>query len=229
MIIKPNIKDGGYSLQSVLTAAFLLLVAIVLSCVLLLVVPRVSGMLQQSAVERTKETVLQGVNSVEIYVDSMLRALHYTTGLLPRTLDGDDSGWHESLDFMRSSRSDTAALAFFLEDGSLCYSTDGPLRVSPEEVRKSPWFQKALRWEGTVSHFSLPHVQDLFENQRRYVISISRSVPYEQGGRQCTGVLLMDIDYLAFSQVSGGIALGESGYVYLMDENGTLVTTPSCP
>ena len=81
MIIKPNIKDGGYSLQSVLTAAFLLLVAIVLSCVLLLVVPRVSGMLQQSAVERTKETVLQGVNSVEIYVDSMLRALHYTTGL----------------------------------------------------------------------------------------------------------------------------------------------------
>ena len=229
MIIKPNIKDGGYSLQSVLTAAFLLLVAIVLSCVLLLVVPRVSGMLQQSAVERTKETVLQGVNSVEIYVDSMLRALHYTTGLLPRTLDGDDSGWHESLDFMRSSRSDTAALAFFLEDGSLCYSTDGPLRVSPEEVRKSPWFQKALRWEGTVSHFSLPHVQDLFENQRRYVISVSRSVPYEQGGRQRTGVLLMDIDYLAFSQVSGGIALGESGYVYLMDENGTLVTHPKLP
>ncbi len=27
MIIKPNIKDGGYSLQSVLTAAFLLLVS----------------------------------------------------------------------------------------------------------------------------------------------------------------------------------------------------------
>ena len=226
MTFKPNFKNGGYSLQSVLTAAFLLLVAIVLSCVLLLVVPRVSGMLQQSAVERTKETVLQGVNSVEIYVDSMLRALHYTTGLLPRTLDGDNISWHESLDFMRSSRSDTATLAFFLEDGSLCYSTDGPLRVSPEEVRKAPWFQKALRWEGTVSHFSLPHVQDLFESQRRYVISISRSVPYEKDGLQHTGVLLMDIDYLAFSQVSGGIALGESGYVYLMDENGTLVTHP---
>ena len=229
MTIKPNIKNGGYSLQSVLTAAFMLLVAIVLSCVLLLVVPRVSDMLQQSAVERTKETVLQGVNSVEIYVDSMLRALHYTTGLLPRTLDGDDSSWHKSLDFMRSSRSDTAALAFFLEDGSLCYSTDGPLRVAPEDVRKADWFEKALRWEGTVSHFSLPHVQDLFENQRRYVISISRSVPYEKDGRQRTGVLLMDIDYLAFSQVSGGIALGESGYVYLMDENGTLVTHPKLP
>ena len=226
---KPSPKSEGYSLQSVLTSAFLLLVSIVLLCVLFLVVPRVSDMLKQSAVERTKETVLQGVNSVEIYVDSMLRALHYTTSLLPRDLDGDDSAWHDSLDFMRSSRSDTATLAFFLEDGSLCYSTDGTLRVTPEDVREEAWFQKALLWEGTVSYFSLPHVQDLFENQRRYVISVSRSLPYIKDGKQSTGVLLMDIDYLAFSQVSGSIALGESGYVYLMDAEGTLVTHPKLP
>ena len=93
---KPSPKSEGYSLQSVLTSAFLLLVSIVLLCVLFLVVPRVSDMLKQSAVERTKETVLQGVNSVEIYVDSMLRALHYTTSLLPRDLDGDDSAWHDT-------------------------------------------------------------------------------------------------------------------------------------
>ncbi len=226
---KPSPKSEGYSLQSVLTSAFLLLVSIVLLCVLFLVVPRVSDMLKQSAVERTKETVLQGVNSVEIYVDSMLRALHYTTSLLPRDLDGDDSAWHDSLDFMRSSRSDTATLAFFLEDGSLCYSTDGPLRVTPKDVREEAWFQKALLWEGTVSYFSLPHVQDLFENQRRYVISVSRSLPYIKDGKQSTGVLLIDIDYLAFSQVSGSIALGESGYVYLMDAEGTLVTHPKLP
>ncbi len=82
-----SIKTGGYSLQSILTSAFLLLVAVVLLCVLFLIVPRVSDMLQQSAIDRTKETVLQGVNSVEIYVDSMLRALHYSTGLLPKGLD----------------------------------------------------------------------------------------------------------------------------------------------
>lgn len=224
-----SIKTGGYSLQSILTSAFLLLVAVVLLCVLFLIVPRVSDMLQQSAIDRTKETVLQGVNSVEIYVDSMLRALHYSTGLLPKGLDAPQGSWQDSLDFMRSSRSDIAALAFFLEDGSLCYATDGPLRVRPDSVRRSQWFQKALRWEGTVSYFSLPHVQDLFENQRRYVITVSRSVPYMQGGQSHVGVFLMDIDYLAFSQVAGGITLGESGYVYLINEEGTLITHPQMP
>ena len=222
-------KSKGYSLQSVLTSAFLLLVAIVLLFVLLLVVPRVSDMLRSSAIQRTKETVLQGVSSVDIYVDSTLRALHHATGLLPRELNTDDSSWQDNLFFIKSSRSDIAAFSFFLEDGSLSYSTEGSLRVAPIRVKQTDWFQNALRWEGTVSYFSLPHIQELFQSQHRYVISVSRSVAYTQNGQQKNGVLLMDIDYLSFSQISNGITLGQSGYVYLMDENGTLVTHPRLP
>ncbi|NLD33346.1 MAG: histidine kinase [Clostridiales bacterium] len=222
-------EGGGRSLNTVLMAALMLIIAVVLAFVLLLVVPRVSGMLRQSAVDRTKETVLQGVSSVEIYVNSMLRALHYATGLLPQDPDQPDKAWQDELNFMRSSRTDVVSLSFFLEDGQLSYSTDGALRVPPRDVRQAQWFQNAARWEGTVSYFSLPHVQQLFENQRRYVISISRGVPYTQDGQQRMGVLLMDVDYLAFSQVANGIALGGSGYVYLMDEQGALVTHPQLP
>jgi len=222
-------QGGGRSLNTVLMTALMLIIAVVLGFVLLLVVPRVSAMLRQSAVNRTKETVLQGVSSVEIYVDSMLRALHYATGLLPPDTRQQDTDWQEQLAFLKSSRSDLASLSFFLEDGHLSYSTDGALRVQPEEIRQAEWFRSAARWEGTVSHFSLPHVQHLFENQRRYVISISRGVPYTQDGQQKMGVLLMDVDYLAFSQVANGISLGGSGYVYLMDTHGALVTHPQLP
>ncbi|NLC33326.1 MAG: histidine kinase [Clostridiales bacterium] len=222
-------KNRSFSLQSVLTSAFLLLVAIVLLFVLLLVVPRVSDMLRASAVERTKETVLQGLSSVDIYIDSTLSALHYATGLLPRELDTDDSSWQEKLFFIKSSRSDITAFSFFLEDGSLAYSTEGQLRISPLRVRVSDWFKSALLWEGTVSYFSLPHVQELFQNKRSYVISASRSVSYTQNGQPKNGVLLMDIDYLSFSQIANGITLGQSGYVYLMDAEGTLVTHPKLP
>ncbi|NLA54390.1 MAG: histidine kinase [Clostridiales bacterium] len=222
-------KSKGYSLQSVLTSAFLLLVAIVLLFVLLLVVPRVSDMLRSSAIQRTKETVLQGVSSVDIYVDSTLSALHYATGLLPGELNTDDESWQEKLSFIKSSRSDIAAFSFFLEDGSLAYSTEGRLRVAPLQVRETDWFRNALRWEGTVSYFSLPHVQELFQSQHSFVVSVSRSVAYTQNGLAKNGVLLMDIDYLSFSQIANGITLGQSGYVYLMDENGTLVPHPRLP
>ena len=217
---------GGRSLQGVLMSTFLICLAVILAFVVLAVVPRVSEMLKTSAVERTKETVLQSVSGVDLFVSGALTALHYATGLLPEEPETDQSGWQQRLDFMRNSRSETVALAFFADDGSLFYSTDGQLRQPASAVRQAAWFKKALSWQGTVTYFSLPHVQDLFDAQRRYVITLSRSVPYVADGQQRMGVLLMDIDYLAFSQVAGAIRLGESGYVYLMDEQGALVMHP---
>ncbi|MHC1787600.1 MAG: sensor histidine kinase [Christensenellales bacterium] len=219
-------SPGGRSLQSVLMSTFLICLAVILSFVVLSVVPRVSQMLTTSAIERTKETVLQGVSGVDIYVNNALTALHYASGLLPEEPLSDASGWQQRLDFMRNSRAETAALAFFSQEGELFYATDGSLRVPPSQVRGAAWFQDALSWEGTATHFSLPHVENLFSAQRRYVISLSRGVPYLEGGQERMGVLLMDIDYLSFSQVANRITLGESGYVYLMDEEGALVMHP---
>lgn len=219
-------RAGGRSLQSVLMVTFLLCLAVILVFIMLSVVPRVSGMLQINAVERTKETVLQGVSGIDIYIASALTSLHYAAGLLPENPAKDGSGWQQRLAFMKNSSSQTAALAFFSQEGELFYSTDGALRVAASLVKEADWFKKALAWEGTVTYFSLPHVQNLFSAQRRFVISLSRSIPYIDEGRQKMGVLLMDTDYNAFSQVANRMTLGESGYVYLMDEQGALVMHP---
>jgi two-component system sensor histidine kinase YesM len=210
----------------VLMVTFLLCLTVILVFIMLSVVPRVSGMLQTNAVERTKETVLQGVSGIDIYVASALTSLHYAAGLLPEDPADNVSGWQQRLAFMKNSSSHTAALAFFSQEGELFYSTDGALRVPASLVKESDWFRKALAWEGTVTYFSLPHVQNLFSAQRRFVISLSRSIPYVDEGRQKMGVLLMDTDYSAFSQVANRMTLGESGYVYLMDEQGALVMHP---
>lgn len=217
---------GGRSLQTVLMTAFLVCLVVILVFVLASVVPRVSQMLQQSAVERTKETVMQGVHSTELFLSSALNGLHYAATLVPEEPLSAPETWHQHLDQLRQSRPDIASLAFFLEDGTLHYSTDGALRPAPARVREENWFKKAVAWEGTVTHFSTPHVQDLFSDQRRFVLTLSRSVPYTQNGSPRLGVLLMDLDYMAFSQVVDSVKLGESGYVYLMDEQGRLVAHP---
>lgn len=216
----------GYSLQNVLMAAFLICLSLILAFVLLSVVPRVSRMLRQSAIERTRETLQQGLNSADLYVNSALTALHYACSQVPEEPLSNGGDWRDRLLFMRNSRNDTVSLAFFLEDGSLLYGTDGALRLTPAEVRQAPWFERALQGEGALSAFSLPHVQQLFFDQRRLVISLSRSLPYTEQGVERTGVMLMDIDYLRFSQVADSIRLGLSGYAYLMDEQGRLITHP---
>ncbi len=221
-------KEGfqGYSLHNVIMVAFLGSMGALLLFVMLVLVPRVSSLLETNAIDRTKETVLQGAATLENYVDNLLSSLHFSSSLLPGDLAQEEGEWRQRLDFMQESRSDILSMAFFGESGELLHSTAGPLNASPREVRESQWFRKAVQWQGTVTYFSMPHVQHLFGQQRNLVISMARGLEYQQGGRWHTGVLLMDVDYGAFSAVTDGISLGNSGFVYLMNEAGELVCHP---
>lgn len=215
---------GGYSLHSVLTASFLACIGVLLLFMLTTLVPRVSQLLEQNAVERTRETVLQSVSSLEIYIENMLSSLHFASAQVSASADSQQL--QQRLSLLQSSRTDIMNIAVFDSDGALQAGTGGRLRVTPRQVRESEWFQKALEWEGTIPYFSSPHVQNLFENHRALVITMARRLDYTSHGQWRTAVVLMDFDYGAFSDVVNAISLGQSGYAYLMDETGRLVCHP---
>lgn len=219
-------RAKGYSLHNVIMTAFLLCMGALLLFVMLTLVPRTNDLLQTNAIERMKETVLQSVSTLDIYVENVLSSLHFSSTLLPVDPTQADDTWKEHLLFMEQNRNDIGALAFFGEDGSLFYATAGSLNVPKAEVAQSEWFQKAITGQGTMTYFSNPHVQHLFGERRTLVVTLSRSVEYRQGGRWHTGVLLMDVNYSAFSNVVDGFSLGTSGYAYLMNEHGELICHP---
>ena len=219
-------RGKGYSLHNVVMLAFLLCMCALLLFVMLTLTPRVNNLLETNAVDRIKETVLQGVGTVDIYVENIISSLHFASTLLPTNPAEADDFWKDRLLFVEQNRSDIGALAFFGEDGSLFYATPGELNVSPAEVVGSDWFQRALRSQGTTTCFSSPHVQYLFGDRRTLVISLSRSIEYQENNEWRTGVLLMDVNYSAFSNVVSAVSLGASGYAYLMDERGEMIAHP---
>ncbi len=219
-------RGKGRSLHTVIITAFLLCMAALLLFVMLTLVPRVNRLLETNAVDRMKETVLQSVGTLDIYVKNILSSLHFASTLLPQDPAATDNQWKQQLLFMEQNREDINALAFFGEKGKLFYATAGELKVPQETVVQSDWFQKALRGQGTVTYFSNPHVQHFFGDRRALVVTLSRSVQYQHNGQWLTGVLLMDVDYSAFSQVVDRISLGDSGYAYLMNERGELICHP---
>lgn len=219
-------RAKGYSLHNVIMTAFLLCMGALLLFVMLTLVPRTNDLLQTNAIERMKETVLQSVSTLDIYVENVLSSLHFSSTLLPVDPTQADDTWKEHLLFMERNRNDIGALAFFGEDGALFYATAGSLNVPKAEVAQSEWFQKAMGGQGTMTYFSNPHVQHLFGERRTLVVTLSRSVEYWQEGRWHTGVLLMDVNYSAFSNVVDGFSLGTSGYAYLMNEHGELICHP---
>ena len=122
--------------------------------------------------------------------------------------------------------SNVTGLALFDADGACVYATAGQVSAAPWTVRDCEWFRLATKRSMSVTSFSKPCVQHLFGDQRAYVVSLSRQVEYYSGGGVHTGVLLMDVDYNAFSGLIEDANLGDSGYLYIVDEVGELVAHP---
>lgn len=219
-------KQKGFRLYNVLVTMILAAFGALLVFLSIALVPRVTNLLQTNAIDRTKETVLQGAKGLDIFVDNLLSALNHSATLLPRDMGGSDDTWQAQLLFMDESRGDISGIALFKDDGTLLYSTVGALTQSAQSVRESAFFEQATQRQGTVAYFSLPHVQNLFGEQRKTVVTVARAVEFMENGAYVTGVLSMDVDYNALLALIKRITLSESGYVYLLDEYDNLVCHP---
>lgn len=220
-------RPVGRSFNAMLTVTFMSCMGVLLVFVAMSLIPRLSSMLESYAIDRTRETVLQSVNTVDIFVDNMLSTLYFTTTVLPDEVDDQAQSWVSQMELIKASNSSIISIALFNEAGALLGSTGGgELRQAPQKVREEEWFTQALSWGGTVTYFSKPHVQHLFKNQYAYVITLARGVYYQKDNRMARGVVMMDIDYSSLSSLIEGISLGESGYIYVLDRRGELIAHP---
>ena len=118
-------------------------------------------------------------------------------------------------------------IAVYSSTGSLLAAEPVANQKTDPDVTRQNWFQAAL--EGIENpHFSLPHVQNLFDaDLYRRVISLSRSVDLNAGDEPETGVLLIDFSSTdieqMMQQLSGPL---EGQYYYLCDSDGNLIAHP---
>lgn len=219
-------KRKGSSLYLTILLCSLVTMGTLLLFLALTLTPRISSLLEQNAIDRTKDTVRQGTSSVEVYVNNMLATLNYLSGLSPATAEADGGRYQIQLDMVEKSQQDVKNIAFFAEDGALLSATGAGLAVPTAEVAAAEWFEKALSWKGTVTYFSSPHVQHLFTDRHDWVVTLSRAVDYEDAGQVKTGVLLVDYTFPAIASLASGIQLGASGYAYIIDAQDAIISHP---
>ena len=224
--MKRNSGDGrSFSLQ--LTASFMACMGALLAFISISLMTPLSSLLEKNAFERTKETVLQSVSTANVFIDRLLSTLYFATTVLPDSMDSGAAGWVEQMQMIKKSDSDIISIALFHRDGTLLGAVGaGDVSLDTDEVASSEWFQKALAWGGTSTYFSSPFVQHIFSGQHTFVIRLARSAFYQKEDRLEQGVVLMDVSYASFSRLIEGVALGKSGYVYLLDRGGEIIAHP---
>ncbi|MCY9656772.1 sensor histidine kinase [Paenibacillus chondroitinus] len=89
---------------------------------------------------------------------------------------------------------------------------------------EQPWYKNA-KAEGGKSVISAPHVQNLIQNEYRWVVSLSRELK-SADGITGEGIFLVDLNLSALNEICSHINLGKRGYVFIIDKDGNLVYHP---
>ena len=184
----------------------------------------------EGIIEENNRSIAEQVNlNLDSYIRNMMKvsdAMYY------RVIKNTDLTTHninEEIDLLYESNRDLLiSISVFSEDGDVLAAAPVGQVKEIIDPRKTAWFLNAINKKENL-HFSTPYVQNLFEDtdyKYRWVVSLSRAVELTNNGEISHGVLLVDMNFSGIEQIFKNIKLGESGYVYLINEEGEIIYHP---
>ncbi|MGO4344726.1 sensor histidine kinase [Paenibacillus sp. MCAF9] len=214
------------SIQFILTVSFTIFSVFIILLVSVVLYGRFSATAQENAFRNSQQIVDQVSYNLENYIEvtsDLFNMMHHSIG---QSADVKSDGMRHQLESMMSTRSDTVSLALFDEKGQMLIDLPNVELKETLKVTEEGWFRSALDSAGHLS-ISLPHVQNLYKQQFRWVVSMSKNITVQHQGKQVHGVLLMDVNFNTIDELSERVSLGQKGYVYMLDESaGNIVYHP---
>ena len=225
--IKNTYKE--YSIQLIISISFTLIAVFGMVIMGIALYSQFSANARENAIENDKQVLEQVGWNLNTYIRNMMSvsdSFYYS--VIKKTDLAEDSFVREMDLLYEANKDNLISIACVTEDGALICASPVANRKEGVDFLKQGWFRDAQeRIENT--HFSTPHVQNLFENSNyRYywVVSLSRSVELTRRGNIQKGVLLVDMNFSAIEQMFAKVNEKSRGYVYLMDRNGEIIYHP---
>jgi len=122
------------------------------------------------------------------------------------------------------TRKDIASIMVFGYNGRIVSDRRITSLNPNSKIEEQPWYLNAKR-EGGKSVISSPHVQNLIQNEYRWVVSLSRELK-SADGITGEGIFLVDLNLSVIKEICSQINLGRRGYVFILDSEGGIVHHP---
>lgn len=190
---------------------------------------RFSATSRQDTIQATGKLMEQTGEHLEDYLVSMRQvsdAVYYNV-IKENDLSNQRDIIKQGMNLLyEANKTNLRSIAVYNHYGSLLAAEPVALQKEDPNVTKQDWYKKAMEKMENM-HFSLPHIQNLFQDEAfRYywVISLSREIEYTDQGVPMSGVLLVDMDYSGISRMMSQINVSGNGeYYYLCDQNGQII------
>lgn len=229
LISKIYFKIHGYykgkSIQFTITISFMIVTILAMSFVGITLYSKVSVLAEQNAAINTRQIIEQVNMNLDYYMRNMIETSDYLNDIIYYSDDTPDKKLVEQMNVILNSRKDIVTMGVFSNEGELVDGVPAYKIKDKINIKEQDWFTKAVE-EPANLYFSSPHVQNIFEDQHNWVVSLSRGVTIKKNGKKVPGVLLVDMNFSAIDQLCQNVKLGKKGYIYIIDSNGNIVYHP---
>ena len=212
-----NRKRRGLHTTTILVAMVVSVVSIILCCCILLFLNRYRSAMVLSARTSTAQAVSQVSNTVGSYLQGMEQAMSQVELAMGEEPDSRDRLLSSFLRF----RPDVVAITSYSESGELldCWSLG---REPRESILQNLSFDPVRAQASDGPYMTAPHVESIFENYYPWVVTMT--APLEAGGGAAW--VSLDLSFSSISSYINNVGIGQRGYCFLMDRDGTIVYHP---
>ena len=230
-----RLTKGVKSIQSTIFAAISLLVL----CAVL-VVTGVSLRYTNSAIFENSviytQTIIRQMNQ---NIDSYITYMDNIASVVSESGDAheylyvnkDGSEYKERLleqfETILKGRSDIKNIGILTRNESQpsLFNTGIQMRNPDLDLSTQEWYESALE-EYNQSTVTSSHVQHIIKGERPWVITLSRGIRNFSGRGTSDGVVFIDLNYSAISELCDQNSMGSRGYVFILDQDGNIVYHP---
>lgn len=181
-----------------------------------------SGIIDDSVETQAREINKQIVMNYESYINSVIETANYIQfASINLDVERDQAALDALYRVNTDIKKDVVAIFLFDETGrrlagpALDYSTGG-------SVRDRPWLASALK-RREIYNFSAEQATSVAESKDDQVISVSKSVDVIRGGKASSGVLLIELNNDAITDLARKTNLGDRGHLLILDAGGRVL------
>ena len=135
-----------------------------------------------------------------------------------QTTAENESAIREWLETLLKSHPDFVSIRLVTKDGRLITTGMEEEMVTSADMMAQKWYQDAL------VHSNVPIIQSIKNQNNQIVISISQEVKSNAG--ENLGVIRLDVDYHELEKYVKELSLGDNGYAFVIQKDGTLIYHP---
>ena len=219
-----------FNIQSIIMSVLMAITLVTIVTMGFLLYQRFKLAIDKMAVSNTEATVestVDRVNSDLLDIRQIFNAANYN---IVQEFDISSEKFAEQFSLLYEVNSDKIeSLALYGNEGRLIASE--PVAVEKEniDVKGQDWYKNAESAIENV-HFSIPHIQNLYEDglyRYHWVVSLSRYVDINDGEIPGSGVLLVDMKYSVIEDVLKQINDSSEGiYYYMISRDGQMIYHP---